>query len=75
MTKGNDIINATFAEDGYVNNKGLTKREYFAIQILQGMMANAAYDNMGASDMFGNSQAYAVKAADALIKALNEDQK
>ncbi|MBL8677362.1 MAG: hypothetical protein JNJ47_08140 [Alphaproteobacteria bacterium] len=51
---------------------GLTKREYFAIQILNGMMANAAWEHMSADEMFGVAQKYAVKAADALIEELNK---
>lgn len=51
---------------------GLTKREYFAALILQGMMANASFDKMGANDMFGESQRLAVLAAEKLIEELNK---
>ena len=51
---------------------GLTKREYFAIQILNGMVANAAWEHMSAEDMFGGAQKYAVMAADKLIEELNK---
>ena len=51
---------------------GLTKREYFAIQVLNGMMANAAWNHMTAEDMFGDAQKYAVRAADKLIEELNK---
>lgn len=47
--------------------KGLTKREYFAALALQGLIAHPSV----VGDFEGLSK-YAVKYADALIKALNE---
>lgn len=64
MTNPND--NA-FPNSAYPSAAGLTKREYFAAMALQGLHANRPYaftvDNAGES----------VKAADALIAALNKE--
>jgi hypothetical protein len=54
---------------------GLTKREYFAAMAMQGLLVN--YNTNG---MYGNHPDYpmveqaAVRQADALITALNENQ-
>ena len=55
-----------------VHEIGLTKREYFTIQAIAGMLANPSLDRFG-----GNNKALcecAVKIADALIDSL-ETQK
>ena len=69
MTNGNDPIGITHT-NGYIGiNPGLTKREYFAAMALQGMMSS------GRVDVTGDGIAeFAVRQADALIKALNENQ-
>lgn len=51
----------------HVDYPGLTKREYFAAMAMQGLMVD--YRN-SISDEHDNAK-YAVRAADALIKALN----
>lgn len=53
-----------------IHTEGLTKREHFAAMALQGM-----YSNQGLVDQWNCEDTMAlnaVKAADALIKALNE---
>lgn len=52
--------------DYYEDQKGLTKREYFAAMALQGILASAdsSYIPAAAADF-----------ADVLIKALNKDKK
>ena len=48
-------------------DSGLTKREYFAALAMQGLLANPAVD------MLEITAKKAVKTADYLIKALNEN--
>ena len=48
---------------------GLTKREYFAIMILQGMKS------MGVASMRDDCSFFAVQQADLLIAELNRDKK
>lgn len=72
MTNGND---AAFRTDGFVSEggefmnpaPGLTKREYFAVMAMQGMLANGEY-----SMSFDGEAKNAVFCADALIEALNK---
>jgi hypothetical protein len=64
-------INLTQADSAvhpyeYAQERGLTKREYFAALAMQGMMAN---NRDGSSQLFAE---LSVKMADALIKALNQ---
>ena len=79
MTKGNDFANPSTHqnEDGthdFSINKGLTKREYFAAMAMQGILAsNTAGMSSSRIDIFAFAE-QGVKAADALIKALNETQ-
>jgi hypothetical protein len=62
--------NAAFACAAGLNiQKGLTKREYFAVMALQGLLSTPSGSSL--SD-YANE---AVKAADELIKILNEEQK
>jgi len=49
----------------YIANS-LTKREYFAVMAMQGLLAG------NASDSIEDASKYAVKAADALIEELNK---
>ena len=79
MTNGNDLaypsdrlMEKSFSEEKYY---GLTKREYFAAMAMQGMAAS----NYWAENFNDQIESYmpaamkvAVKAADALITALNE---
>ena len=53
--------------------EGLTKREYFAALAIQGIYANQNY-NATQEFHFTNAAQDAVKQADALIKALNNEQ-
>lgn len=73
MTNGNDNAYpyATHDQDGRVAEIefGLTKREYFAAMAMQGMLSNDAVNRLdNANHLFEAS----VKAADALINALNK---
>ncbi len=52
-------------------NRGLTKREYFAAMAMQGILANA--DQVFVKAQFTDIGKIAVQAADALLKALNEN--
>lgn len=63
----------TYPNDSVNNNvfgtkNSLTKREYFAALVMQGMMANNKIGNISAKAYADDS----VLCADALIKALNE---
>jgi len=53
---------------GMNDNQGLTKREYFAIMALQGLLAGADF-NMQLNELVLQS----LSCADALIKALNAE--
>lgn len=55
--------------ESYVEEDGLTKREYFAALAMQGLFANSV--NNGSSRTFAE---IAVKAADHLIEALNKKE-
>lgn len=100
MTNGND---AAFSRQGFALNagdydlgaEGMTKREYFAAMILQGLMANPERykyiaDKMKAALVPGQDESLkgmsqeqasaknankAVMLANALIDALNKEQK
>lgn len=50
-------------------HKGLTKREYFALQAMQGMLSNPNLEFDGKEDMLMESS---VKCADALLKKLEK---
>ncbi len=63
-TNANDSGEASFLYD----QKGLTKREYFAVLMLQGMLANSEYYSFILVER-------AVKAADDLITELNKESK
>ena len=72
---GEYIKQAAFPQTVEVENtvyhtRGLTKREYFAAMAMQGYLVNAA--KIGIKD--AEVACLSVKAADALIKALNEIQ-
>lgn len=64
-------IESILTPDGYVNvtdpydEEGLTKREYFAVMAMQGLLARP---QVGMDDI----PTAAVRYADALIEALNE---
>jgi hypothetical protein len=75
QTDGNDQAFATppIYSDAFglaIQEKGLSKREYFAVMAMQGMCANSDYTH--------NSQSaiaeWSVKQADALIEALNKEK-
>lgn len=53
--------------DLVTNYFGLTKREYFAVMILQGLAAN-----QGPNATYKGTAEEAVKTADLLIESLNE---
>lgn len=68
-TSPNDLVHSfasTFEDSG--NGGGLTKREYFAALMMSGHA-----DRQG--DDYATMAAYAVIAADELIKALNKESK
>lgn len=79
-TDGNDSAYAVFS-DSYASY-GLTKREYFAAMVLQGLMANPerykyiadAVENDGMPQALATQKNAnkAVYLADALIEALNK---
>lgn len=73
MTNGNDFASPSTHQnfDGthdFNVNKGLTKREYFAAMALQGILAQQYYAAPESAAL------QSVRIADALIKALNEQQ-
>ena len=49
---------------------GLTKREYFATMAMQGILSSDINSNLS----IGTVTEYAVRQADSLIKALNNEQ-
>ena len=71
-TKANDpihnVINSKkdYSDDNIYKSNGLTKREYFAVMALQGMLAKYG------SDYQVNNAKEAVYWADALIEELNK---
>lgn len=76
-TNGNDPVNsrAGFYHDDAVHDHGdpgITKREYFAATILQGIVASRHNVNYVSEKIFA---AQAVRQADALIDALNKESK
>jgi len=71
-TDPNQPINTTNYRESYTSI-GLTKREYFAALIIQGICANQNY-NATQEFHFNNAAQDAVKQADALIKSLKNDQ-
>jgi hypothetical protein len=67
-TKPNEPIGHHILEaNGGKHDQGLTKREFFAAMALQGLYANSDNNNTIDEDAM-----VAVKAADALIAALNQ---
>jgi hypothetical protein len=62
MTKGEDSINPT---TNMINERGLTKREYFAAMAMQALITNPP--SVTKEERSKNAVLY----ADALIKALN----
>ena len=64
-TKPNESINRILYMDNYTS-EGLTKREYFAVMALQGMLAKYG------SDYQVNNAKEAVYWADALIEELSK---
>lgn len=82
MTKGNEAAYPVLAfektgEESYV--PGLTKREAFSMAAMQGMYANPKYlellKNVAEPGRHSSMAETAVKAADALIAALNSTNK
>lgn len=73
MTNSNDLAYPTFTDDGFPQNKGMTKREDIAKHLVAGMLANgdllksAAEDGTSPEEMLDK----AVDWTDALIEALN----
>ena len=72
MTNGNESVFPDMQETPQFNHHtyGLSKREYFAAMAMQGLMANPATINVDGEYLTANA---AVKIADKLIKALNEE--
>ena len=68
MTSPNSAAFAAGAERW--NQEGLTKREYFAAMAIQGIAANPQNEIL----CFENCGEMAVRYANALINALNENQ-
>lgn len=68
------LLNVETGED-YTErvNMGLTKREYFASMVIQGVLANPNIDPNITDEVFVTQ--YAVNAADKLIIALNKETK
>jgi hypothetical protein len=64
MTNKNDLVTDPLG----MGNKGLTKREYFAVMAMQGMLINTA---IRVSFLVEKS----VSLADALIDELNKPEK
>jgi hypothetical protein len=64
MTNKNDLVTDPLG----MGNKGLTKREYFAVMAMQGMLINTA---IRVSFLVEKS----VSLADALIDELNKTEK
>lgn len=56
-------------QDGDLTYAGLTKREYFAVHMFQGVIAN-----LSLNCTLDDKANYAVEAADALIKALGRGE-
>lgn len=71
---GSEAAFPLISPDGMSINQGLTKRKYFAAMAMQGLLVN--YNKHG---HFGNSEYqpmvadFAVKCADELLKALEEN--
>lgn len=71
MTKPNEPINPIFNEEinGYIL-EGITKREYFAAQAMQGLLADSNRGFVITKDI----PEVAVKIADAIIEELNKTE-
>jgi hypothetical protein len=69
MTKPDDLVNSVYRGESDGIYPGLTKREYFSVIILQGIMSSDKYGPT--SDSYVATRA--IKAADALIEQLNEN--
>lgn len=66
MKNGNESAYPSDASDGYPANYGITKRELFAINALQGLLVNAGRNRLEFSDCAEE----AVRQADLLLTAL-----
>jgi hypothetical protein len=64
MPIANETTRAAFADGGHTMPNGLTKREYFAVMAMQGLLASES------SASAANFAAAAVKAAEALLAEL-----
>lgn len=74
MTNGNHLAYPTFDQSGICpsgSDAGLSKREYFAAMALQGIISAHNIYTDGIDNEINAKTA--VKASDALIKALNEN--
>lgn len=67
-TEATEPINV-ITEGGTIYSNGLTKREYFAVMAMQGILADKKLYH---SDDMESACADAVKMADQLIKQLNQ---
>lgn len=71
-------IESILTPDGYVNvtdpydEEGLTKREYFAVMAMQGLLACPVSQLGPQGEIPSNAAEAAVRYADALIEALNK---
>lgn len=84
MTNPNDpaFLNETVSFDGSLQKCGLSKREYFSIMAMQGLVANEKImEGMALAagkelDMVSRGiAAMAISKADALISELNKNEK
>ena len=73
MTNGNESAFPYLDGDGHLtmSEVGLSKREFFAALVLQGLMANPNVTDLRNYNAYSIADA-AVTAADALIEVLNE---
>lgn len=75
-TEADQLIHSFQESESYYGNmNGLTKREYFAVMALQGILAGVSGVEALASVHSSNWVTGAVEAADALIEALNKEEK
>jgi hypothetical protein len=73
MKNGEQPIHPQTPESWSANMSGLTKREHFAAMAMQGIMANENFIPNKESWEYAATTA-AVSSADALLKALEENQ-
>ncbi|WP_077417879.1 hypothetical protein [Chryseobacterium sp. JV274] len=72
---GNEPINATYFKDGEIDGCGLTRREYFAVSAMNAILSNSSAVLNGSNDEIKFAAYVGVKAADELLKALENEEK